>query len=189
MAAFDRRGQEQGGIKRFDPRILDRSVIAIPLLEDITEDENKAIMDSGIGANHPHFARHGNVDPASPLHADFTDMPNVPKGANAALIYRFGHDTHVAGIVAGAQVANRPKGQAQKMRVVTRSVKGYETGDSAMVETHEAQQRPTNAGMQVTINDRGNAELAITEGSTHREMSHVYGVSYFSSKGPPAIEE
>jgi serine protease AprX len=432
MAASDRRGHEQGGIKRFDPRILDRSVIAIPLLEHIREDENEvraviidvnvdyhggrdvgrnwireaiknaismvgptdvkqgvrekksnlsnqyifarlsgtvirelvrldvehagkeakaakrtrqlkkgqkttalpdataqyrfraiyriwpdfqispcitkslatvkadaaqtsfcahgvditwAIMDSGIDASHPHFSRHGNVDPVSPLHADFTDTPNVPKGANAALIDRFGHGTHVAGIVAGEQVANGSRGQAQKMRAVTRSVKGYETGDSATVETHEvvlgcirgmaprcrlvslkvlddegngevsnliaaiaqiqeknghgrlnlihgvnislgydfdpewfacgqsplcveinrlvrsgvvvvvaagntgygalaAQQRPTNAGMQVTINDPGNAELAITVGATHREMPHVYGVSYFSSKGP-----
>jgi serine protease AprX len=40
------------------------------------------------------------------------------------------------------------------------------------------------AGMDLTINDPGNAELAITVGSTHREMPHVYGVSYFSSKGP-----
>ena len=40
MAASDRRGQEQNTIKRFDPRILDRSVIAIPLLEEIGEDEN-----------------------------------------------------------------------------------------------------------------------------------------------------
>jgi subtilisin family serine protease len=47
-----------------------------------------------------------------------------------------------------------------------------------------AQQRTTNAGMPVTINDPGNAELAITVGSTHRDMPHVYGVSYFSSKGP-----
>ena len=226
MAASDRRGQEEDGIKRFDPRILDRSVIAIPLLEAISKDENQvhaviidvnldydegreagrkwireaiknaiadnrtgrrearrtgeedgpkqsihlrpsqwksnsrtrpagrrarwqpsqngqkprqpkkrgkasvqsgtaalyrfraiyriwpdfkispcitkslatvkadaaqtsfcahgtditwAIMDSGIDANHPHFVRHENVDPASPLHADFTDTPNVPK--------------------------------------------------------------------------------------------------------------
>ena len=41
MAASDRRGQEEGGIKRFDPRILDRSVIAIPLLEEIGKDENE----------------------------------------------------------------------------------------------------------------------------------------------------
>ena len=35
MAASDGRGQEEDGIKRFDPRILDPSVIAIPLLEEI----------------------------------------------------------------------------------------------------------------------------------------------------------
>ena len=431
MAASDRRGQEEDGIKRFDPRILDRSVIAIPLLAEINKDEGEvrpviidanldysggrdmarswiseaiktavakiapddekqgvrekksnlsnqyifarlsgkvirelvrldvkragneakttkktqqpkkrgkasvqadatpyrfraiyriwpdfkispcitkslatvkadaaqtsfcahgiditwAIMDSGVDANHPHFALHGNVDPASPLHADFTDTQNVPKGGNAALIDRFGHGTHVAGIVAGEQVGDGSKAQAQKMRAVTRAVKGYEEGDSPTVETHEvvlnsvrgmaprcrlvslkvlddegngevsnliaaishiqeknghgrlnlihgvnislgydfdpewfacgqsplcveinrlvrsgivvvvaagntgygalaAQQRTTNAGMQVTINDPGNAELAITVGSTHREMPHVYGVSYFSSKGP-----
>jgi serine protease AprX len=42
----------------------------------------------------------------------------------------------------------------------------------------------TTAGMGLTINDPGNADLAITVGSTHRDMPHVYGVSYFSSKGP-----
>src|SRR4249919_2423672 len=42
----------------------------------------------------------------------------------------------------------------------------------------------SNAGLTVTINDPGNAELAITVGATHRDMPHVYGVSYFSSKGP-----
>ena len=244
-----------------------------------------AIMDSGIDANHPHFALRGNIDPSSQLHADFTDTPNLPRGGNAALIDRFGHGTHVAGIVAGEQIADGTKAQSQKMRAVTRSVKGYEDGNSPAVETREvvlstvrgmaprcrlvslkvlddegngevsnliaaiahiqeknghgrlnlihgvnislgydfdpewfacgqsplcveinrlvrsgvvvvvaagntgygalaAQQRTTNAGMQVTINDPGNAELAITVGSTHRDMPHVYGVSYFSSKGP-----
>jgi subtilisin family serine protease len=38
--------------------------------------------------------------------------------------------------------------------------------------------------MALTINDPGNADLAITVGSTHRSMPHTYGVSYFSSKGP-----
>ncbi|MDX6613018.1 MAG: serine protease AprX [Blastocatellia bacterium] len=41
-----------------------------------------------------------------------------------------------------------------------------------------------SAGMALTINDPGNADGAITVGSTHKEMPHVYGVSYFSSKGP-----
>jgi serine protease AprX len=42
----------------------------------------------------------------------------------------------------------------------------------------------SSAGLTVTINDPGNADLAITVGSTHRDMPHVYGISYFSSKGP-----
>jgi len=41
MAASDRRGQKEDEIKRFDPRILDRSVIAIPLLEEINRDDNE----------------------------------------------------------------------------------------------------------------------------------------------------
>jgi subtilisin family serine protease len=36
----------------------------------------------------------------------------------------------------------------------------------------------------LSITDPGNAEMAITVGSTHREKPHVYGVSYFSSRGP-----
>jgi len=36
----------------------------------------------------------------------------------------------------------------------------------------------------LSITDPGNADMAITVGSTHREMPHTYGVSYFSSRGP-----
>jgi serine protease AprX len=43
---------------------------------------------------------------------------------------------------------------------------------------------PMSAGLGMTINDPGNSDLAITVGATHREMPHIYGVSYFSSKGP-----
>lgn len=46
--------------------------------------------------------------------------------------------------------------------------------------------RRTQVGLSNTINDPGNAELAITVGSTHRDAPHTYGVSYFSSKGPTA---
>ena len=45
-------------------------------------------------------------------------------------------------------------------------------------------QRQTSVGFSMTINDPGNADLAITVGATHRDMPHTYGVSYFSSKGP-----
>jgi serine protease AprX len=48
----------------------------------------------------------------------------------------------------------------------------------------KAQQRDTNTCLSLTINDPGNAELAITVGATHRDSPHTYGVSYFSSKGP-----
>jgi Subtilase family len=44
--------------------------------------------------------------------------------------------------------------------------------------------RQTDVGPTMTINDPGNAALAITVGATHRDMPHTYGVSYFSSKGP-----
>ena len=40
------------------------------------------------------------------------------------------------------------------------------------------------AGIGMSINDPGNAALAITVGATHRDSPHRYGVSYFSSKGP-----
>ena len=41
-----------------------------------------------------------------------------------------------------------------------------------------------NSGLDLSINDPGNAELAITVGATHRDSPHTFGVSYFSSKGP-----
>src|SRR5690606_25393321 len=44
--------------------------------------------------------------------------------------------------------------------------------------------RQTKVGLSSTINDPGNADLAITVGSTHGDSPHTYGVSYFSSKGP-----
>ena len=40
------------------------------------------------------------------------------------------------------------------------------------------------AGQPLSINDPGNADLAITVGSTHRSSPHTFGISYFSSKGP-----
>ena len=45
---------------------------------------------------------------------------------------------------------------------------------------------PERAAHTGTITDPGNAALAVTVGSTHRESPHTYGVSYFSGKGPTA---
>lgn len=55
---------------------------------------------------------------------------------------------------------------------------GYAWAQDALTERDQA------AGRSLTINDPGNAALAITVGSTHRDSPHLYGVSYFSSKGP-----
>ena len=62
--------------------------------------------------------------------------------------------------------------------VVAAGNSGYAYGTDA------ASLQAVAAGRPLTINDPGNAALAITVGSTHRDMPHVYGVSYFSSKGP-----
>ncbi len=47
-----------------------------------------------------------------------------------------------------------------------------------------ASQKAVARYSDISITDPGNADLAITVGSTHREMPHTYGVSYFSSRGP-----
>jgi len=57
-------------------------------------------------------------------------------------------------------------------------------GNTGYVFTKSLARGVVAAGASLTINDPGNADLAITVGSTHRDMPHVYGVSYFSSKGP-----
>ena len=57
-------------------------------------------------------------------------------------------------------------------------------GNSGYGFAQSMYQGQVEAGLGMTINDPGNADLAITVGSTHRDMPHVYGVSYFSSKGP-----
>ena len=42
------------------------------------------------------------------------------------------------------------------------------------------------AAHEGTIADPGNAQLAVTVGSVHKDRPHTYGVSYFSAKGPTA---
>ena len=233
-----------------------------------------AVIDSGVDRMHEHFKDAATLDVKLPLrHFDFT----VREGEEEQpLVDKFGHGTHVAGIIAGGVLAPRdPKlvavrsrmdadqtivvdtqpmdsitGMAPFCKIVSMKVLddrgqgdvariiaaldavqrindngrqnlihgvnlslGYEfdprwfaCGQSPIcVEvnrlvrsgvvvviaagntgygTLSSKARSTGAGFMLTINDPGNAELAITVGSTHRDMPHVYGVSYFSSKGP-----
>ncbi|MEV6339317.1 S8 family peptidase [Nocardia vinacea] len=58
-------------------------------------------------------------------------------------------------------------------------------GNSAFVKLFvEDANAPTRFSTGMTINDPGNANRAVTVGSTHREAPHTYGISYFSSRGP-----
>ena len=242
-----------------------------------------AVLDSGIDADHHHFRRYQTLtgDVAS-LHRDFT-RPGDPE-PGGALVDRFGHGTHVAGIIAGGLPQRMPRGtelrvvervfdpadpdvprvqdrqvsppevlagmareaklvslkvlddqgNGQSMNVlraleyVRKDVNGYgkllrihgvnlslgyefdpkwfacgqspicaevdrlvRSGVVVVVAAGNtgygsltALARQTNVGLTMTINDPGNAALAITVGATHRDMPHTYGVSFFSSKGP-----
>ncbi|WP_082109824.1 S8 family peptidase [Mycobacterium sp. UM_Kg1] len=57
-------------------------------------------------------------------------------------------------------------------------------GNSGYVKLNVQKSDVNQFSAAVTINDPGNAELAITVGSTHRDSPHTNGISYFSSRGP-----
>jgi serine protease AprX len=57
-------------------------------------------------------------------------------------------------------------------------------GNTGYGRVQADQRQAAKVGLSNTINDPGNAALAITVGATHRDSPHLYGVSYFSSKGP-----
>ncbi|MDM0065308.1 S8 family peptidase [Variovorax sp. J31P207] len=235
-----------------------------------------AVMDSGIDALHPHFAKFDNLNLKGVRSMTHCDLTALDGNLDGALIDRFGHGTHVAGIIAGSfssadgkieavtrhrdergevkrltdhpplmsgmaprckllslkvlddegkglasnliaaiEMVQKTNGYGRSIRVhgVNMSV-GYDfepewfaCGQSPLcVEVDRlvksgvvvvvaagntgygfAQSQALGtvaAGLGLTVNDPGNAALALTVGSTHREMPHVYGVSYFSSKGP-----
>ncbi|WP_431956910.1 S8 family peptidase [Nocardia lijiangensis] len=59
-------------------------------------------------------------------------------------------------------------------------------GNSAYITLSPSMSDVTKFSAATTINDPGNAERAITVGSTHKDAPHSYGISYFSSRGPTA---
>jgi serine protease AprX len=262
-----------------------------------------AVLDSGIDRTHPHFLKHKNLDlPGLEVEGEETflqhqDFTQIGSGPDPALQDRYGHGTHVAGIIAGelvlgedledkeqikhveaitAEISYRdqlgktitkpisppvktisgmaprckllslkvlddkgtdpgretPKGRSSNIiaaieyiqevngygrRLIVHGVNmsvGYEfepkwfacgqsplcvevdrlvrsgvvvvvaSGNTGYGITQISATKSVSSGQDLSINDPGNADLAITVGSTHREMPHIYGVSYFSSKGP-----
>lgn len=57
-------------------------------------------------------------------------------------------------------------------------------GNSGYVTLNASKSDVTRFSAAITINDPGNAENAITVGSTHRDAPHTNGISFFSSRGP-----
>ncbi|MPY87315.1 MAG: S8 family serine peptidase [Luteitalea sp.] len=53
----------------------------------------------------------------------------------------------------------------------------------AMLQTYDGE---LGANMDLSISDPANLDEAIAVGSVHKENPHLYGVSYFSSRGPTA---
>jgi subtilisin family serine protease len=112
--------------------------------------------------------------------------------AHVQAINHYGRELHIHGINLSLGYPFDPKwfacGHSPLCVEVNRLVKSgvvvvIAAGNSGYgtLMTKEGQ---SDASLDLTINDPGNAEYAITVGSTHREEPHRYGVSYFSSKGP-----
>jgi serine protease AprX len=105
----------------------------------------------------------------------------------------FGRNLKVHGLNLSLGYPFRPEwfaaGQSPLCVEVDRLVKSgvvvvVASGNSGYGTVNDSQGRAEFAAHASTIDDPGNADLAITVGSTHRDMPHTYGVSYFSGKGP-----
>ncbi len=67
-----------------------------------------AVLDTGVNAAHPHFAKFGNIE----AQYDCTKRGPLTTGSAPD---NFGHGTHVAGIIAGTQVFHGTKGKPDRV--------------------------------------------------------------------------
>jgi subtilisin family serine protease len=100
-------------------------------------------------------------------------------GVNLSVGYAFDAELFAAGHSPLCTAVNR----LARSGVVVVAAAG---NDGAALLTPEGRTSGKRIGLDQSINDPGNAEMAITVGATHGEEPHRYGVSYFSSRGPTA---
>lgn len=93
--------------------LLDRSAHTVQALAAHTSHQalgrgiTWAVLDSGIAAGHPHFARHTNVE------AEFDCTSRGPLSTGGRAADRNGHGTHVAGIIAGQHATDEADGSTR----------------------------------------------------------------------------
>jgi subtilisin family serine protease len=79
-----------------------------------------AVLDTGIRADHPHFARHGNVEAQWDCTPRGAPVPVAPSSDRFNTLDGNGHGTHVAGIIAGEfELPNeaKPAGMAPRCKL------------------------------------------------------------------------
>lgn len=108
-------------------------------------------------------------------------------------VNEFGRDIKIHGLNLSLGYSFDPEwfaaGQSPLCAEVNRLVRSgvavvVAAGNAGLTTTASYSGSAVRVAQQGTIADPGNAELAITVGSTHRDAPHTYGVSYFSAKGP-----
>jgi subtilisin family serine protease len=101
----------------------------------------------------------------------------VVHGANLSLALAHDVDSFACGQTPICEVCNYLVG-AGTVVVAAAGNTGFENGAGP-------QARSMGTGYRaISITDPGNADYVITVGSTHRRDPHLYGVSYFSARGP-----
>lgn len=101
----------------------------------------------------------------------------VVHGANLSLALAHDVDSFACGQTPICDVCNYLVG-AGTVIVAAAGNTGFENGAGPQKQSIGTGYRP------ISITDPGNADSVITVGSTHRRDPHLYGVSYFSARGP-----